>query len=347
MRRSQDPISTEIAELTRTRQSKGRKFEKNLANLWKMSEVLATTLQLRYQSYNPFAGTNCGKNKLYWHRNTAGYTVYPMHVYCLNGIVNNTVTVSSADAVAGTMRMATGALTATLDKTFANAAINGITIPDDSAGNPKADYSWDVADTGGGSTAPLTTANAGLFQWADIRLLCFGRSTLPTRYTVAIVKSNDPDLTMEAQRDPEKFTTLLQNMIQPYCLNPILPPGAGPSLRDITVVMKEDFLLGSVQSNEGDTIPHMKNVKLFFKPNQMQRYDWEKQGRTNENIANDEDYPVQVSYNQNYPDPRARYYLVIMAGTSYTTSAVAPVWTAAANPSYDIVLRTQHKINGA
>lgn len=344
MRRQNDPVTVEVAEYGRTRARKSRRFKKNLRNLWRLTEVNRNDIKLAFYAANAFGDpTNCGYQKLVWHRNTTvPRTVLPIHSYTLNGAPN----------IIGTSLLYPACLNGAWVKTpslggwSTAVGVGGAGFGTLADGNPAAgpEY-WPIERATGVGTTFSTAGNSNLFKWASIKILFYGRTALPTSVWVGIVRVHDGDKCLVEGRDAEQVTQMLDNASAPFLWNPINGGGGGANLSDMQVVMSKKFTLGSVTSIEGsNTVPHMKQVNFFFRPNMIQRFDWDKDTYLGD-VANDEDVIYENSFLGTQPDPRARYHLLIMAQSSFGTSAGDYTWSKASNASYDIQIRTNQTAN--
>lgn len=298
-------------------------------------------IKLSFYAANAFGDpTNCGYQKLVWHRNTtAPRTVLPIHSYTLNGapnLIGNTYTLPTCVNGAWVKSPSLGGWTS-------SSSIGGVgfgTIADGSAA-PDGNFWPTERSTGGtGNPQPSWAGNSNLFKWVSIKLLFYGRSALPTNFWVGIVRVHDGDKCLVEGRDAEQVTQMLDNASAPFLWNPINGGGGGSNLKDMQVVMSKKFTLGSVTTIEGsNTVPHMKQVNMFFRPNQIQRYDWDKDSYLGD-VGNDEDVIFENSFLGTQPDPKARYHLLIMSQSGFSTTAGDFTWSKAANASYDIQIRT-------
>lgn len=351
--RNGDPDVFEVAEVTRTSASKGKRFKKNFQNLWRLVGATRDTVGLRYQSINPYFTTACGAQKLFWHRNTTavtGRTTYPVHIYMLNTAINSQdggATLSIDSPIVGAMTKVIN----TDSITWAPEINYGMQNNTNNGGGTTGARTWVITDTSKVATDPSNgIGQAGVFKWADVRMMCYGRSTTPTKYTIVIFKILEDTLNPSATgADSQRMGMMWDNITSQYLYNPILAPGQGRQTgwKNMQVVMRKDFTLGSVTSIEGDTLPHAKEVKMFFHPNQLQRYDWAQRNRLNENIGGvapggDDDYIVNTHSWSTRPNNKALFFMAVIAQSRFTTSALDPSFTVVDNPSYDICIRTSH-----
>lgn len=327
------PQTWEIAELTATRRSKKRKLRHNLKNAWKLLTAARAQITLRYESMNRWAEPGFGKNRIFWHNNTAAtQTFLPMHFYRLGACIQdvNGIRTTPVNAIGHPVLTSTG-ITYSLVGVGQSAASNGT----DSGGHiPYLSYSQGaVADP------DYTAGRNAILQSVNMKLLCYGRASLPTRYKVFLCRIRDPDLTVDDinTSDGAQIAQMLRNVCASYTYNPAFL-GAGTHQRgwqNIQVIMSRTFTIGSINSTEGsNTIPHMKEVSMYWQPNIMMRFDWDERTIVPPGQANS--VAAQAGGLREIVAPTSQIYAVVMASSKYTSSAGAPTYVAADQPTYDI-----------
>lgn len=327
------PQTWEIAELTRTRRSKTRRYRKTLRNAWKLLNNGRSVISLRYEAMSRWAEPGFGKNRLFWHQNTAGVnTQLPMHWYRLGACVQdvNGVRTFPIQAIGSPILGSTTLTYSTL----------GVALPVNSLGVDAATYVPYVSyASNAGNDPDFTAGKSAMLISYNIKLLCYGRASLPTKYRIFLCRIKDPDLTVDDLNTSDQLQTsqMLRNMAASYTYNPAFL-GAGSHQRgwqNVQVIMSKSFTIGSINSNEGsNTIPHMKEVSFYWRPNINMRFDWDE--RTVVAGTQPNAVPSQVGQLREIVQPTSQIYLCVMAQSKLSTAAGAATYVAADNPTYDI-----------
>lgn len=364
------PVPTEIAEVSHITRKFGRPMKKNLSNLYRLMRPVMMQSQLyRYEACNKYCTTGAGRNKLYNHYYSVSTTVdpwqtgnaliTPMHVYDLSAFpnVNPLYGVGAGQVGLGAPMFYTRASQDLCSFSRRGDAVDGLSQPINQLGDYVGDHCWMPEDINGDLLQ--NAYRASFWKWLDLKLVCYGRTTCPTRYSISLVQvadedcnygriadrefsTNTSDYTITPQ--PTEFSNHIRSLTSQYTYSPIHYQNPRFGQKKWKTIWSEDFTINSTQSNEGsNTIPHMKVVKLFKYMNRLQRYDWDAQANISSSaIADDDDYIKTNTSFRTTVEPKKRVFLVIRAQATYTTGP-APAWNIAQHPSYDICIRVKHE----
>lgn len=346
----QGPTYVEVAEHTRKKLRRGRQPKPDLTLLYKLTRTTRQHVTLRHNNVAPYASVTGGANYLTWHTNTGAIvTGLPMHVYDLSEFMNTIDgTFTLGNPVLGSVLIGASSVA------FNNDGLGwGIRRPTDSAGNTKADSLWELENMPGSSLGALPALRGSFWEYVDIRMLCYGRTNKPTRFNVSVIQILDDELNYAelAERGGSAqigntVTGHLETCAAPFMFNPLMVFNSKNGTMKWKIIAQQDFVLGSITSIEGsNTVPHMKELKMFIRPNRIQRYDWLERDIIPEGgLRGDDDFLVQQGSMKTAPTPKSRYFLVVRAQSEYTSSATNPVRSTANHGSYDLVIRTRHTV---
>lgn len=233
------------------------------------------------------------------------------------------------------------------------------------SGNGIVSCPWQVETTDANATGGLSACPGAksVLNWADIRLMLYGRNNQPTRFTVQLVQF-DPDVipdTSPASRSNAQLTSIdefYEYLVKQYCSNPLNTTNS--RLRKYMKVMYTKEIM--IQPKDGDYAnvppPNCKELRIFKWLNRLCRYDWDerRQGTGQVPVTGTMEYNrTQGDFKQTV-EPRARIYLMIRAQTQVeSTSVNYATWSATAYngnrtgvantyPTYDIMIRTNHSV---
>lgn len=366
----------------RSSRRKGRNKKLTLRRLAQLSRIGRQSIVVRYQSaYEAWtpqddgfgAGkTSYGRNKLFHHLNTTanggnGELWLPMHVYDVTSFGNyqgaafGWETPQVGQAIIGN--------TSGFDLLF-KPPVAG-TNPD---GTNTGSTLWQPENV----FAPLTSTDnspwrSSLLRWVDIKLLLYGRRDYPTRFRISLIQIPDDVVNWgtEGYTSSEPVAVQhVQNVMQPFLVNPVLSGNSRNGVTKWKTLMFEDFVLHADNANNGTSCNNTKLVKFFWRANRIQRYDWRDGDRLRADALGDGTAPgalgkagdigANIDWIQTATDmqrtvhPKARVYLVIQSMATYTTGTGDPApfqavgdtefsWTNV--PAYDICMRVKHEIN--
>lgn len=221
-------------------------------------------------------------------------------------------------------------------------------------------YSYDLEK--GPQTATSRTngfLRAALHKWTQMKLLCYGTRTQPTRFTVSMVRFHKPHLcpgwTDAAFTATQGNSTTDQNAAEAVALQQYLgyPYGYSPlNIRDpqlhklYTEVVIKDFVVGQ-QPNPSPAAPYMHQIDFFKSWNAVRKYDWTQFNASYGNqvalAPDNEVYATTLNKCQPNVDFTKRWYLLIRAQCPQLTSGdVPPTTDGIATPSFDIVIRHRY-----
>lgn len=344
-----------IGEHTRRRYRRGRKK----AMLAKKINSVVEPIYVRFQGINQYMTAAAGYFKLFNHKNsgTGGVdpTVVraPVHLWDITAFLNNQ-NGALAYATLGYNLMFSN----TAGATFTNLA--GVT--NDASSTTQ---TWTIEQTGHVSTSvALAPHKRSILEWVDMRLLCYGRSNLPTRWRVALIQilddsfhPNEVLLDGPPIVDSGPYNEFYNALAAPFMNNPIDATGNNALNGKIKFLHKEDFILQSQSTVDGvaTNIPRVHEIRGFHRLNRTQNYDYRVPvaenvygnftapgALDNKWVTSNAQYAVHVT-------PKARIYLMVGGQATSTlsavTPAVAPTFTTADHPSYDLFLRAKHLVD--
>lgn len=342
------------SEHKRFRYRRGRKPKHNLKQAWKMLKSTVEPVYLRLQHMNPYCTTACGAQKLFNLQNTnASYVrmYMPCHIYDVSAFMNN---------VGGALAYGeVGPYT----PTFSSGGVTryeNVQLLKDSGDADR--LTWGCESTSHTTTAVAQAPHRrSIWDWLEFRLLCYGRTTLPTRWRIQLVQFRDENLHprqfLDNQPDTEtlaKAQEFWNSYLSPMMVNPIEAANVEARKGMMKVLKSIDFVMASSRNDDGTIagIPLIQEIRGFHRMNRMQKYDWDAPKRENIYTTNNgqNQFTVNDSNCEPYVAPMARVYLVVSAQSSGGTYAAAnpPLvadFLAASQPSYDILLRVRHSID--
>lgn len=347
MRRGGDPVPVEPAEFSTKRRRTGRYKKRSLRNLYRQVNRAQSKIILRFNGLNAFSTVDAGYYKLFNHYNSVNpaslLRSYPLYFFDITSFARNNAGNSSVASPGFTIGSQEVAASRRVDlaNVFGTAA-NGTTISTE----------WQVEHT------PTTQNDVDMYKgyesvlkWVSIRLLCYGTTTMPTKWSVSLVQFPDTEYDFffqnEVSAPPASYSqsgvALLDYLMAGYDFNPIQTSDSMFRSK-IRFLMNQNFILNTPAINEGTTIPHMKEIDIFRKFDRNQRYDWRLRDLTTFNQEQTAAFAPQINEVQNQVHPRARIYLMIRAQSRYSTAAGPPVFNIQNNPSFDMQIRVQHEV---
>lgn len=362
-------------EHQRFRYKRGRKPKKNLKQAWKLLKSTTEPIYLRAQAMNVYSTPDCGFMKLFSIKNTKSpeqeRTYLPCHIYDVSAFMNN---------VGGSLTFGDiGPYTPSVSNTSSFLRYPIVRRLLDAAGAER--DQWGVE-----STAHLSTAVAqaphrrSLWDWFDFRLLCYGRTTVSTRWRIQLVQFSEENLhpreLADNQMDGETIPRSIEfwnSYLSPMMNNPIDSANVEARKGCMKVLKSIDFLQASSRTDDGtaSNIPLIQEIRGFHRMNRMQSYDWDysKREATYDTFGQVNKYVVNDANCEPYVTARARIYLVISAQSQcFNISRVTPPistiglpladpangggtpnaggdFDVTAVPSYDILLRVRHTLD--
>lgn len=340
------------SEHTRIRHRRGRKPRKTLKNLYKLTRSVTEPIVLRWQNLNQYMTTGAGAIKLMASKTTAS-AQFPIHMYDITSFINNNGGIIQTSNPGYELRYL---------NTVKPAWVN-VQRADNGTGNVDSS-SWIVENTSSinGSIAQMPHRSS-IFDWFEYRMLCYGRTELPTRYSVAIVKLHEDYLHPAEQTvdgpddstaDPQR--EFWNSLLTPFCENPISAANVAARKGKIKFLYQDDFLLHSPSSQDGTAagIPNVKEVRGFHRFNRVQHYDWK--SPVGENIYLNPGLGAQAlnkwqateAVNSAICKPGERLYLMVRGQAQWvgTTASAGPnAWDVRYHPSYDLMMRVRHTVS--
>lgn len=349
MRDRENVVGVEPAEYTKSTDHRGRYRRKTLRRLYKLISLAEQKIYLRWNGISQF--NTQGTYGMFNHTNTTS-TVYsvPMFMFDLTSFGNQSAGsfLPAAPMVSFSQNGTTG--TWSYSNVFAKSGSDGVTTTNQ----------WQVEN------APTTAANTAIapyrssnHMWCDIRMLLYGCTTLPTKYDISIISfpenewdpfflQNQGANQLDADVNPGA-TQLLEYMLHPYVFTPLAIEDPNMKKR-FHIHYTKRLTIQPNFTNETDTaVPHMHEFKLFHKFDAVRKYDWV----DNAQVGNTQTgtnmkgaaFQVQTNAVSPYIDYNRRRWLCIRAITGPSSSNAAPQYSATINPSFDLLVRTCHKIN--
>lgn len=346
-------------EFTRVSRKRGRKMRKNIKNIYKLTDSQRGYQIFRWQNMNPFFTSSHGANKLMYTRNTTnGLLYYPVHIYDLSTLrsdYDNNVGPINGNGSTGSG----GIITVGSGPTISVGSATGIGLIDNNT-----NQGGTTAGTSGAWVSETLINNKKLsgsndiMEWIEVRLLCYGRLSRPTRYRVELCQipseqynpySINSNVFNGTVLNPVIMTDAVagwQAVMAPFGYNPLHKFDAQNNEKQIfKTIMSEDFILASDSADDGsDNIAKARQVNFFWRCNRRQNYGWQTGGGYNpvDIAGNDDDYVTQSGDLRNGPHYKSRIYLVVRAMSDLIEQAGAPTWSATSHPSYDIIIRKKH-----
>lgn len=338
-------------EHTRRRYRRGKKKQM----LAKKVNSVVEPLIARFQGLNNYMTTDAGYFKLFNHKDTSATATLtaPIHMYDITAWVNN-VSGALSYAPLGRCLQYTAAAGAGWTAPIQGVFQNG-------AGNTNV---WTVEHTGHNVGVNIASHKRDILEWFDYRMLCYGRTVVPTRWRVAIVQLMDDgwhphEVTTDGPpvSDGNPYNEFWNSLSAPFMNNPI--EGGNPySVKGhIKYLHCEDFMIESLSTTDGvgANIPKVHEVRGFHRFNRLQNYGWDTPlaeavyanatfGGPGATYDGQNKWQSTTSDYSNMVQPKARIYLMVAAQSGATTSAAPGVWSAAVNPSYDLFMRVKHLI---
>lgn len=349
-------------EVSFLKRSMGRPMKHNLHNAWKELQATTTEAFYRYQGASPFSSATGFYN---FDRSVSGTipnagSLQNMPLYLLeltpvpfNGQMTNVYTpfYQLQAQYDGTSVSTYG---------WRSTALSDQTPAGVSAAGPN----WEVEASAKGLSSNNASTHPGamdILSYADIRMICVGATTTPTKFEISLVQFTqdwlhpgvDVSNTINAQGKWDAHADRVwESEVWPYITSPIMPTPPKSGERFIKKLHSVSFTLQAKTSIETSNEGHFKIVKLFKWLNRRQRYDW---NRWLMNTVPTSVGTVPMSYPVDNNDtllganailsqtvtPRARIYLMVKA-TNQTPGAAAVTTT----PSFDLVVRKKHVMNG-
>lgn len=340
-------------EYSRKSRKRGRKMKQSVHNLYKLTSAVRAAQVFRWQHVNPFATSTCGAQKIFNHRYTAPNAGYlaPIHIYDLSTWAGPSETSGS-----GIPRFGTGTA---YNLSFLQNGPGMNNVSTTSTGSFAGSAAWQVEYAPRG-TGFMPQGPQDLLEWVEVSMLCYGRTGVPTRFRIMLCQIPDEDynpFTADLQEDTvggmADGTAAWEAAMAPFNFNPIMKYDVmSNSSRVFKPLMVEDFILSSDMTDfNSASIPVMKQIRMFSRLNRRQNYMW----RALDTLPPTEigngagpqggDFNVQSLAPEQGPHPSSRVYLVVMAMSTQTSSldqSAPPTWSAATQPSYDIILRKKH-----
>lgn len=261
---------------------------------------------------------------------TATETECPCHFICLNSTINTTTGITGAHY---TLQV--------LDNGTLNFAVRNSRAP---GGGIAANAEWQQEwrnNISSGSTGKRYI----LPQWYDIRLLCYGAKTQPTRYEISLIKFTsdylDPLENPSSPQEAADRQAVFQNLAQTMMYNPILPSHGTYLIKNkIKVIKRVVFTIQPTLTTEADPNPNSKIIKMFVPDGKVYDYLYHLDPFTAagaDDKLNTQQWvntgTVSTDFSE-VPKASQRIWLMIRA-LDTTVDAV----TEANTPSYDLVIR--------
>lgn len=281
------------------------------------------------------------------------YMVYPCHTFDITSCINTSgIGITQYAPGLGLSRPRVS------DTSLQNLGFYNIIPAQSSGGVTQSNGHWQIETTSAPNISGACCPGAkSIMQWADIRLILYGRASNYTKYVVELVQFDHdhcPDAVRLSRvasqsRNCEEFNEYL---VKPFISNPILTNNT--ALRKYMKVLYHKEV--NIQPKDGDfnnPQPNAKELRIFKWMNRLCRYNWDNiDGATN--IPNEDmSWRLTQGTYRNTVEPKARIYLMIRAQTTLETTdqAVAgyDAYTATNThsnlyPTYDILIRTKHNI---
>lgn len=341
-------------EHTRRRWRKGRKK----AMLAKKINSVTEPVVARFGACNPYMTTACGYFKLLNNKNTTASTgtyLHPLHMFDITSWLNN-VTGNVVRAEIGRQLQFTqvGSPINSIGGAFwtnpvTGLANDGVTL----------DSGWALEQTGHTNSLGSAPHKRDILEWFDFRMLCYGRTELPTRWKVALVQLTESEyapqeiwsngMSVSMFNPVNEFYNALTG---PFVNNPIELNNFTALKGKIKYLHSEDFIIPSLSTTDGIAagIPRVHEIRGFHRLNRIQNYDWDTPtgepvyANAADTVARNNRWATTLAEYSPYVHPNARIYLLVIAQSRYTEAANDGLFNAAAHPSYDLQMRVKHLV---
>lgn len=357
-RRMTDPDSSQL--FTRLTRKYGRYRRPTVRRLNRRVTSLEDKSIYFWRHLSPFSSNGGSIYLVNWESSAppANDTIsryYPVHCYDLTSIpnyVNGVVSNYSPGLPMMSSAIAPGLTARTRwDKALAGQSVTG---------TPQSTWAIEYS-TGGGSTLDQLPGKSSHQKWVDIKMMCHGAVNFPVKYSIQIVQFRN-QCHPRFERIPDVPNTVVNYdefwhyMARPYTYSPHATELSNLK-RNMRVLKNISFILQPRDSSFNGTVVPFKEVKIFWKCDKTNRYNWEEGADNAPGGILDNDYAGTATVaqkNSNTVKPELRTFLIVRATAAPIVSLTVPqLWNGdsgdAVNfnttPSYDISIRTKHHYN--
>lgn len=347
----EQPINTEVGEYTRYSKKSGRYKKRTLQRLWQLNRINQQIVQIRYQGVNPWATATAGYFPLYNYQNTTNNQFfYPIYLFDLTGFYNlNGVTLAEAPVCYALSAFTAGP--GLFDYTWNQ--VSG-TAADGTTTSPLWRLENAPGNLAGASNAPLRSS---VRRWIDLRMMLYGSTTNTTKYDISVVQFESPEWDplylqyVAAQgggtlTDPATQIAFHQFLLAQYTYNPIMVQNNAMAKR-IKFLKRYQCIIQPQESTEGANLTgHQRQLNWFMKDDKICRYDWNDSGVAPgvSSLTTGDGYAQNIAQCQNNVEWPKRKYLLVRATSKLRTGAGSPAPNVL-DPSFDLILRANHRIN--
>jgi len=322
-RRPKKEVRGQEAEFVSKKLTYGRKPKNNFQNLSRFVRGNISRTVFGMHEVSAFGGVS-GKQFLTHTQTVAGQPIVaPLHLYDLTGVVN------SVDGAITTPN--TGwFLKFSSELPSAEAAFAELGINKDLKIEASPNQTTIVQNYPGPSS---------IMRWAQARMIFYAPTSVPSKIRVQFVQFIDEELCPATTIPADKtLTARASAWYQSYMKSQMFSPietTQSLAFKGIKVLHSEVFIMNPKSSDE-QTSTHYKQLDIFKWMNRKCNYLWNQ--TTGTNLQND-DPSQNTGENQTSVHPRARIFLLITGQSGKTTTGDS----VTVNPSYDLVIRTQHE----
>lgn len=331
----------EIGEFSRRKYQFGRYKKKTLRRAYTLLKNLTTPIYFRATGSNRYCTTDCGYFKVYNHLQNGLVNYLPVHFWHLT---------PGCKANAPQLSTGTTNYQCYVDNNPA-VTFNPSSHPDGSGGSTNV---WTLEHENVPQDFLPTNMN---HKWTDIRLLCYGTTTMPVRFDISIVKFHEemhnPAWIAECLNaggaTNARTVNLYQYLADPFVRNPVDLAPPNEQLRRIMKVVKHtSFVIQTPTTIEGSSaVPHMREVKMFFKMDEVMNHKYKPEATLLAAQYADSLYAIEQDLPRVDPKWNQRYFLMIRAQAGRTSAVGAPTWSKLVNPSYDLTIRHRADVTAA
>lgn len=360
------------AQMTFLTKKYGKRMSASATGAMKMASLAEDDIVMRWQKTNPYAAAS---GAMYMSRTVVGVPTtgnsteeMPLDIFDLSGVAYNALGLGSLDLAKVAYKLRKRWITAGvyLYEFFQFGGETNTGGAQSSTGSI-----WSIERASNSSTT-ATQVKRDLFKWLELKMMCIGSTSLPTRFTIELINLNEECLhpvvtgqTWTGDSTDQLFirrNQFWENEVLRYVDGPTASMGNHRNLRKSKKVLHSiSFVIQPKTSIELDQEGDYKIVKIFKWLNKIQRYDWLNQAY--KPYINDPLQPivpggVATAYTQgdtwavptngppgyntfNNVELPKRLYLTVKAESYYPgqTTNVTCV------PSYDLVIRKCHTVS--
>lgn len=350
----------------------GKRLSSTASNAMKLAKLAEDNIVMRWQRTVPYASAT---GAYFLDRGNTGIPPAngalencPYYMFDLSGVAYNKINMTAGDNPVVAYKLQRKWATAT----GVNPQYSFLELQDgDTYNNVGLTGTWTIEKADDANTL-ATQVRKDMFSWLDIKMMCIGCTSIPTRFTIELIQLKDdslhPSVTAETwsgvQTDAlfKRRNQFYENEILRNIDGPLATMGNSRNLRkEKKVIHKISFLIQPKTNIELDQEGDYKIIKFFKWINRLQDYKWLQQQtkgysldsvqpkvpgtELNTTLTEADTYAVPTdgpnAYNVfNNVELKKRLYLTVKADSFYPGQTTQPT----AVPSFDITIRKGHTV---